>query len=389
MQSWKIYLFIVIALVVSYIAVFVWWKSRKNTGWREKFSLGWKKDEENEECSSVSSSDTEDHDHHHDHHHDVAKSLPPPPPSKNKNTATIKSNKKPVVIDTSSSESDSSSDSEDDMYDESLHKNLDEYDARVCTMNAFRRIFNRNATPEEISKYSQLKCTSDIDKAVSTMKFDEVAPVTVKKTKKVVEPKVDEEGTSSDDEGADMARVKISLKKSSIKNCDAQPPKNSKSNVLNKRRQRRDGDDNGKCLNSWYSGAPYTSSASPYTPYDRVPKNIEDDPTASRLLKGLRTIDNSQCMSSQKRLQTNEHGNYLDGFNGLDMFDDYNNVTSVDCSGTKTYKDVPKSNGLKVANRKSSDKNVAIDSVKMLTYLDNICKQVDSAKDLVVLNRSR
>jgi hypothetical protein len=293
------------------------------------------------------------------------------------------------------------------MYDENVHKNLTEYDARMCTMNAFRRIFNRNATPEEISKYSQLKCTSDIDKAVSNMKIEAVTKSTnPPRNKKKTPIKIDEDDSGSeDDKGIDRVRNTFRPKRDS---SSAYPLESKKNNAVmsNRRRQVQRSDavaGNGKCLNSWYSGAPYTSSASPYTPYDRMPKNIEDDPTASRLLKGLRTIDNNQCMVSQQAAvqKRQQNSNSLDGFDGLDMFDDFNNVTNVNCSKPSPYTDsyrydIQKStkggNGKMVVGSgkgRGSGTKITVDSDQMLTYLDNICKQVDSAKDLVSINRSR
>lgn len=480
-QSWKIYLFIVIVLIIAYIAVFVWWKSR-NGGWREKFSL-WKKDDSDKsdesECSSVSSSENEDDhlhitiEHTHAHDHPAPKPLPPPPvpkpapkpapkpvpmpapkpapmpapmpEPKHVHKHVHKPAPKPVPNhdhdhdheyehehehehehessrrrhhhSSSSDSSDSSdSDDDDDMYDENVHKNLTEYDARMCTMNAFRRIFNRNATPEEISKYSQLKCTSDIDKAVSNMKIE---GVTKSSNKKKTPIKIDEDDSGSDDDKKGIDRVRNTFRPKTETNISTRPLESKKNNNANRRRQGQRSDavtenGNGKCLNSWYSGAPYTSSASPYTPYDRMPKNIEDDPTASRLLKGLRTIDNNQCMTSQhaaarkrQQQQNQQNSNSLDGFDGLDMFDDFNNVTNVNCSKPSPYTDsyrdnLQKStkgrNGKKMTSLSGSGsgsissmgsgKKVAIDSDQMLAYLDNICKQVDSAKDLVSINRS-
>jgi hypothetical protein len=135
---WKIYLIIFIILLIAYGAVAIWWKNKnggklQNNGVEaEHFSPPPKSPEtkttaEAKQCNSMDN-------------------------TKEKNGKT-KANDKAMVKKGSSQ-----------------NNHLSKYEARMCTIRAFERIFKRKPTEAEIKRYSNLKCEKDIKTVMKKVK---------------------------------------------------------------------------------------------------------------------------------------------------------------------------------------------------------------------------
>ena len=404
---WKVYALVFLIMLAVYIGLLFWWRKRKTKSC-ETFSEG--ETRSNDECiednDDACRDDWSDGECGHEHEKPNQTKKEVNADANGTDKVNEKEKEKNKVDDScdidssgthsgSDSCSDSGSDSGSDTDSDTNFDSSDVYAKRMCTMNAFWRVFNRRATSDEISKYSKLKCEDDINNAVDRIEYGKCTQTvatlidTVDTTSDLLKKQaVCESDPDSDlDSDSDLKldnnietnkkklpqpRIRGTCKHPTTapkqpttdpkhpntdpnKNLTRKYPstdhkKNRSKDIPSSVRDPYDGVisavGNGGCVDAWYSGASYSGSLSPYVPHESAEAGLDDDSVTSRLLRGLRVPPSSNYSCNETGRNRPPVVVLSSGEDGIDSANGFNGITEASiakCGGSsivggfKTY----------------------------------------------------